>query len=183
MRIIFVILIFISLQSHGQIINASQPYRPFVVTSVQPDTAFLTSTPSGDLRNNYGDYVGFRFKTGSLPMNVTALGRWVVSGNSGSHTIKIATTTNTIVASATINTSGLGVGYNYVSITPVTLAANTFYYVVSLEVNGGDKWHDQQSATSTTAGNSLASAYQLGGTFAIGNTGQSYVPTNFKYYR
>ena len=55
------------------------------------------------------------------------LGRWVVSGNSGMHTLTIYdVAAASVIATVVINTSGATPGqYLYGSITPITLVAAT----------------------------------------------------------
>jgi hypothetical protein len=184
-RLIIVILLLASLYSEGQIINASPAYRPFITTPVQADTALLTHTPSNSTRCDYGNYVGFKFVTpvSGPPMKITALGRWVVSGNTASHTVKLVDNSNNIIASATVNTNGQPVGYLYASITPVTLSANTIYHLMSLETVNGDSWHDGHTVTHTGIVTGIVSSYQSGSSLLTWANGQSYVPTNLKYYR
>lgn len=144
---------------------------------------FLTSGAGSSLRNDYGNYVGFKFTVGASNLVVTSLGRWVVSGNSGTHTLVIRDAGNSTVATASLNTSGLSVGFNYVSITPVTLTAGAVYYCFSLESASGDQWYQDFSITSTADATVNASAYIDAGGLNTNTIGTfSYVPTNFKYH-
>lgn len=157
-------------------------------SGVAPIT-FITSSPSSSPRNNFDGGVGFGFTVGASNITVTELGRWVISGNSGSHLIKIVDAAGAIVGtgSATLNTSGLSVGYNYVSITPLVLTAGNTYYLVSDEANGGDQWNDEQPVTSTADATVIGSYYIIGtGGFnppQLAASGvRAYVPVNFKYH-
>lgn len=144
---------------------------------------FITDDPVGATpQNNYGDYIGFGFTVGASDIVVTSIGRWVISGNSGTHTLKIVNGSNVTMATASLNTSGLSVGYNYASCTPTTLTAGTTYYVFSLESNGGDQWYNYQNHT-TTADGTIIGAYYIAGaiTLAAGGT-FVYGPVNFKYH-
>lgn len=58
MRIIFVILFFISLKSHGQIINASQPYRPQVASCSYLLDQYSGAAAAYSLRKLDCDYSG-----------------------------------------------------------------------------------------------------------------------------
>jgi hypothetical protein len=145
-----------------------------------PVTAFITSNPSTmTARNDVSLNVGFELTVGSTGITVTQLGRWVISGNSGTHTLAIYDNSCNLVVSTTINTSGLSVGYNYVSITPTVLSASAVYYVFSSETNGGDQWYDLEAYT-TTGDGTIKQSYGTCNT--AGTLTNSYVPVNFKYY-
>jgi hypothetical protein len=58
--------------------NASAASKPWV-TAIKPST---------NVRSDYTGWVGMRIQTGESSVWVTRLGRWVLSGNSCSHTVK-----------------------------------------------------------------------------------------------
>jgi hypothetical protein len=67
---------------------------------------------------------------------------------------------------------------------PVTLSANTAYYVVTQETSGGDSWYDYNSWVQTTSAANMTSAvYSIGSSsyVTLGSPGQSYGPVDFKY--
>jgi len=138
----------------------------------------------GTLRNNWNGWIGFYFQVGATPLVVTELGRWVVSGNTGSHTVQLFSSNGTPVSggSVTVNTSGQTPGefaYSPLS-SPLTLAANTTYAVMSQEVNGGDQWYDYantQIALSPEASGAFA-VWAPPFTGAVGGSGRSYGPVN-----
>ncbi|MFA7345158.1 MAG: DUF4082 domain-containing protein, partial [Terrimicrobiaceae bacterium] len=107
-------------------------------------TAYVTGQTLGVLRNDLSAWVGFKFTVGSSAITVNQLGRWVVSGNSGTHAVRLARVSDgAVLGSVSIATSGAPVGFKYATLaTPVTLAANTAYYVMSQETSGGDQWYD-----------------------------------------
>jgi hypothetical protein len=119
-------------------------------------TSFVTKQTLGTLRNNFTGGVGYKFTVGASPVTVTQLGRWVVAGNSGAHTLTLVRQPdNAPLATVSVTTSGATAGtFKYVALgSPVTLAANTSYYFVSTETNGADRWYDDNStlATNTVA--------------------------------
>ena len=62
--------------------------RKYVGASAVVD--FVTAvSPSSTLRNDYTGWAGLRFTVGPAPVTVTELGRWVLSGNSQDHTVKV----------------------------------------------------------------------------------------------
>lgn len=158
-----------------------------------PESVIFHSTEgtSGNLRNDSSDFVGFKVTTGNSPVYVTHLGRWIISGNSGTHTLKVINGAGTVITSGSLNTSGQTAGgYAYISVTTGTLLANTDYYFFSQEVNGGDQWNDISVVNSWTYSNthfvtdSVHAAYMGGSSIylAAGQVGKVYVPLNFKYY-
>lgn len=83
-------------------------------------------------------------------MNVARLGRWVVRGNSQTHTVKISQVVGSSLqdvtnGSVTIDTSTATPDqFAWVSLTnPVTLTAGGLYCVLSSETNGDDQWYFQ----------------------------------------
>jgi hypothetical protein len=89
----------------------------------------VTGVTTSTLRNDYSGWVGLRFTVGQYPLRVSELGRWVVSGNSSNHTVKIVTANGYDVpgASVTVVTAGAPAGeFKYATLAaPVTLAADT----------------------------------------------------------
>lgn len=149
---------------------------------------------SSSLRNDFSGWVGTAFKVGATPLTVTALGRYVVTGSSGTHVVKLVQftgTTGTDVpwGSVTVSTAGVPVGtYAYTTLrTPITLEANGTYFLVSQEVAGGDRWYDYWNNAITLA--SVVSP--VGPTWADNNStnyivanpyaAQTYGPVNLKY--
>jgi hypothetical protein len=154
-------------------------------------TPLITSQILGTPRNNFTGSVGFRFlaPASSLP-TVTSLGRWVISGNSASHTVYLcdlgtAGTAFSIVSSVSVNTSGApAAAYLYSSVTPYVLLASHYYALLSDEVNGGDQWYDD-GGTVITLDATIGSAQVSGSNgnvpptaFGINTFGNSYVPPN-----
>ena len=145
----------------------------------------------GSLRSNFDGWVGFRFQVGAAPITVTDLGRWVLSGNSGSHTVQLFNMDGTTVpgGSVSVNTSGQTAGqFAYATLpTPVTLTPNTTYAVMSLEVNGGDQWYDYGNTAITVSSVATlpAAVYSYPSPISIvgGSSGEnkSYVPVSLRY--
>lgn len=144
-------------------------------------TAFITSDPVTFLRSDYTGELGMKFTVGASDMTVSELARWVVSGNSGTHTVRLADNTGATITSVSVNTSGQPVGYCYVSITPVVLTAGTTYYLLSDELFSGDEWHEEGTVTETAAGTVNASVIRVGASYFDITSGFSYITVNFKY--
>lgn len=158
------------------------------VQNVATSTAFVDSTTLGTARNDFSGWVGFKMTVGANPITVTSLGRWVASGNTQAHTVKIVQVSNgadVAGASASVATGNLPQGqYGFVTLgSPVTLAANTSYYVVSQEFGGGDTWYNSDTSAITAADGVMNNAVYLNGGswFNTGVQNRMFVPVNFKY--
>ena len=122
-------------------------------------TSFVIDPPPifASVRNNYSGLVGMEIMVGSSPIVVTQLGRIVATTNSGVHEVKIVRPVTTPVTgvpvagidvvSANVTTvaqvSQANVGtFAWTPLPqPVTLQANTIYFIVSSEIDGGDLWY------------------------------------------
>ena len=145
----------------------------------------LTTASPGTIRNNFTGNVGMRYTTSTVPYNVSAVGRYFVSGNSGSHTVGIYRSSDgSLIASCVVAMAGGSVdslGFKYCSLsTPAVLAASTSYYVATSETSGGDSWSDDNSSVSPSSGTINNSIYQYGGTWIAGPGGGSYGPVNLR---
>jgi hypothetical protein len=85
---------------------------------------------------------------------VTALGRIFASSNRGTHPVKLVNAsdgTDVMDGSVTISMVGGTLDeFNYASLaTPVTLAGDTSYYLVSFEESDGDGWYDNNTRVTT----------------------------------
>jgi hypothetical protein len=167
--------------------NKAQFDNLTIISISQVNGSFVTNVTPGTLRNNYGDYVGMKISVGSNPIVVTQLGRYFAAGNSGTHAVKIVNArNNTDLASVPVN-MGSGsvdaVGFKYAPLaSPVTLAANTSYYIVSLETSGGDSWYDLNTTVNTTNAAVVNNAiYHSGSSWiTVANANNTYGPVNFK---
>jgi hypothetical protein len=152
-------------------------------------TAFIRSGPAAGavLRNDYSGFVGTQFTVGGTPLQVSQLGRWVVSGNTGTHTIKLVQNNFIDVpgASVSLNLTSEPAGqYAYAALaSPVTLSANTSYYLVTQESAGGDQWYDYSTVTTDPAGTLAGPAFQQsnGAYSTLGVASSSFGPPNFLF--
>lgn len=152
-------------------------------------TSFVTGkTLSINARNNSGLSLGMKFTVGSSSITVKQLGRYYKSGNSGTHTLQIVKASDkSVVATVNIDMSqgsADSLGFKYAQLTtPVTLSANTAYYLTSGETSGGDQWYDYDTVLATTNAATVNSAeyYDTVNWQAAGSTNNCYVPMNFIY--
>lgn len=143
------------------------------------------------LRNDYSGWVGARFAVGTSPIWVNELGRWVVSGNSGQHAVRLVNADGTDVpgGSVTVNTAGALTGqFKYAPLpAPVVLLANTTYFIFTQEVQGGDLWHGPACELTAASGitfTALASVPNNSTAVTAGSTSiRSYGPVNFRFGR
>jgi hypothetical protein len=126
-------------------------------------------------------------KVGNSAITVTSVGRMVAPGNSQTHSLKIVNASNsTDMVSTTLNLQGLSSGsYAYATLaSPVTLSANSTYYILSQEVWGSDQWYDNDTTVTTTQAGTVTSAVYCTTTLPYIITSTSnheYVPVNFTY--
>lgn len=158
-------------------------------TTRAADTAFITSRQLGTVRNDYTGWFGMNITVGSQPITVRSIGRIFLAGNNGSHTVKIVRASDNVdIASVSVSMPGGTNGvFKYANLTtPVTLQANTAYYVASQELQGGDMWCDDETTTvtSTSVGTVNGRVYNIDGTTwgTVGSVpGKVFVPVDFLY--
>ena len=154
-----------------------------------PPVSFVTGQTLSSLRNDLSGWGGMKITVGAAPLMIYELGRWVVSGNTAAHAVKIVTAdTNLDIAGASVSvaTAGAQAGFKYGTLaSPVTLAANTAYYILSSETNLGDQWCNQD--TTLTYNSSVATlnnaVYSFGGSSFINQSTVygSFGPVDFRY--
>jgi hypothetical protein len=156
------------------------------VDAVTGSTALTTGVAyDGGLSSNT-TWAGATIKVGSSNLTVTALGRMMLAGNSGTHTLILAGPTGQAITSVTVSMAGGVVGqFHYATLSnPVVLLANKTYYLVSQETSGGDQYAWGSVVTTTSAamvtgaaGGSPSTGFGLA--FAI--PGVEYGPVDLKY--
>ena len=149
-------------------------------------TGFALNSPT--LRNNFSGWVGMKLTVGATPLTVTALGRIFLTGNTGTHTVKLVQASNGVdVAggSVSIAMAGGSAGqFRYVSLgSPIILQANTAYYLVTQELSGGDAWYDYGTIAATSVATVNNSVWLSSGSTwnPVSGSNSSYVPPNFQY--
>jgi hypothetical protein len=145
----------------------------------------ISSVTTGLLRDDFGGLVGFQFQA-QHNMTVTALGRYIVSGNSGTHLLYLKDDSCTTLATVNLNSSGRTVGeFAFTNLsTAISLTGGNTYYVMSTEVNGGDYWYDDGTTYSFTYPSdfsSESSAFDSTGCSLHTSGTHSYGPVSFLY--
>jgi hypothetical protein len=152
--------------------------------------SYVTGKTLGTPRNSYNGFAGMKITVGANPVTVTALGRLEVSGNTGTHTVKLVNAvggTDVTGGSVSVTMSGETAGdFTYATLSsPVVLAAGSSYYLVSQETFGGDQYYGAEDTTVTTT----AVATEVSGVYGAGggawsfngDAGQTYGPVDFQY--
>ncbi|MBV9744112.1 MAG: Ig-like domain-containing protein, partial [Acidobacteriia bacterium] len=125
------------------------------LTVVASGMHFISAPPTtGTPRSNFGGWVGMSVTVGSSPITVVNLGRYVLSGNTQTHTVKIvdASKGNDLQGASTSINTALGTAGQFAYgalVAPVTLNANATYYILSQETAGGDQWYDSDTTAQT----------------------------------
>jgi RHS repeat-associated protein len=126
-------------------------------------------------------------QVGPSPVTISELGRWKLSGNSRWNTVKIVQQNNMDLPEAwvTVNMANGAVGtFVYAALpAPITLAANTSYYLVTSVTMQGDTWYDLNQKVTSTGGVSVGPtvwAPEVGGYSLYGAGGTSFGPVGLK---
>ena len=140
--------------------------------------AQVKTVSAGTPRNDATVFAGESITVGSSAITVSAIGRTQLVGNGGIHTLKIVTASSGAdVAGTTVtldlaSASKADYGFAYTQLaSPVTLAANTTYYVVSQETNGGDQWLDGDTTVGVSSDAVVNGCiYSSGGSWTLSYT-------------
>jgi hypothetical protein len=172
--------------SSGRVTTSS----PVTIT-VNPTTttSFVTGVALGAVRNDFDGWLGMKFTVGSSPITVTALGRFSLSGNAGTHPMKLVDAlSGADVPNGSVSVSLAGAivdQFKYGTLTsPITLSANKSYFLVSRETWGGDDWAVESTAVTTTGKATCDGAILNDSGFwnLRPFSGRTFVPVDFKYY-
>ncbi len=150
--------------------------------------AFITGKTLGTSRNDASGWYGMSITVGAQPITVHTLGRLFVTGNTATHTVKIIRASDSAdLGSVSLSmTGGTNGQFKYANLaTPVTLAANTTYYIASEETASGDSWYDSNTSVTSSAlaavNGRVSSADGTTWSTAGATAGQVYVPLDFKF--
>ena len=144
--------------------------------------SLVTGLLPGTLRNNFTGQVGMEFTTGAASLQVSSLGREYVNGNSQTHTLSLyRASDHALLGSTTIDMSSGSadaLGFKYASLSsPITLAANATYFLMSSETSGGDQWYDLDSTVFLGTGASVNGPVWT----SDGTTFTAYTPRTTSY--
>lgn len=142
----------------------------------------LTTNPVGEAD------VGFKF-TLNETVTITALGRWIVDGNSQTHTLRVTEFNGVAfvtIASVDLDASGKTAGaFAYANLaTPLVLEAGD-YWITSEEHEDGDQFYrgnagaGETTVTTSSIGSVLGSDF--GFTTFLAEAGLTHGPVSFKY--
>lgn len=153
-------------------------------------TNWITSVGlDSSLRDDFTGILGTRFWA-SNNVTVVSLGRWIYSGNSTLHTLKLYDASSNLLASAQLNASGLTTNqFAYATCSPQpVLTVGNLYWLLSTETNlNGDYWGNAPTnlASSSVAVSAGPGYYDYTSSTFISAGGAStnlYIPVNFQYH-
>lgn len=168
----------VSKTASGIIVPSQAEGMPFL-------TGFALNAPV--LRNNFTGWVGMKMTTGKDSLHVKSIGRICVTGNSGSHRLKLVRAASGLDVPeglAVVTMAGCTPGqFAYAPLAePVLLAPQTSYYVLTEETLGSDRWYDFGSIKTTSEATVNGAVYQYNGSWYVANApNTSYSPPNFTY--
>jgi hypothetical protein len=143
------------------------------------------------VRDDFDGWLGLKFTVGPNPITVTALGRFSLSGNAGTHTVKLvdaAGGASVPNGSVSISLAGTIVGqFQYGNLAaPIILSARTSYFLnLAANHRKGDDWAVETTAVTTTDAASCDGAIlnnSAGFQSLRPPSGTTFVPVDFKYY-
>jgi hypothetical protein len=168
--------------------------KVFGLSAFSVDNPVVTGETLMDPRNDFTGWVGMVIVPQGTDRNVTAIGRYCLAGNTGSHDLKIVDANGVDVP----NTKGVvelfGKTPNQFVYAALdqgpALKANLKYYVLSYETSGGDQFYDFTTTVSLSSDNFFAvSSAVFGDPTAMtpipytetGGPNQSYGPVDIHY--
>jgi hypothetical protein len=153
---------------------------------MNPNEDFVTSFVVGTSANTFSGWAGMEFTISTNSLSVFAVGRVHAPGDVQKHTVKIIEKATLFdVASVLLDSAGGTDGQMQTAAltSPVTLNANTTYYIVSQEMAGSDNLYLDDSTIQTTGAATVAHAISGDGvTFFPGIPGNHcFGPLTFQY--
>jgi hypothetical protein len=156
---------------------------------------FVKQKVNGSVHNDFPaipgsqGFLGMIVQVGPANLIVSSLGRYIVSGNSTAHLVKIVDqATNQDLGSAMVQTSGQTPDtFAYTNLaTPITLLANHVYFIASQETSVGDSWFSSDTHVDTEPDAVVTSAVFNDPTtdnvfHEAGLPGSCFGPVDFKY--
>ena len=147
---------------------------------------FLKPAMLGTPANAASGFYGMAIVVGGVDLEVQTLGRIVIPGNTGIHTLKIVDSQGVDVPNAfvSVNMAGGTPGvFQYAPLPPsVKLSAGATYFIVSQEILGQDQFYNHDGTVTTTNAATLISAVRGGPPyFQDSSLNKPYGLVNFQY--
>ena len=149
-------------------------------------TGEALGTPTGGA----GGWFGYSFTVGNAPLTVYDLGRWVVAGDTGTHTVALVdpepAVGGQVLGTASINTNGRPSGqFAYAAMSgSVVLAAESFLLPPRRRAGRRGSASTAMTPTLTPTSDITINSSEYAtkfGTFSAGTAGDSYGPVNSRY--
>ena len=150
---------------------------------------FVQSVSGGTMRTNGGVWSGFQGRVISQDISVTAVARWIFSGNNALHGITLVDALGNLLGQEALNAAAEPAGgFAWVTLpTPVHLTAWSTFYLMSQEPGGAaEGWLNDDLSFSTTADAAVLNSVQTTNSNGVGiptiiHPVAMFVPVNFQY--
>lgn len=145
---------------------------------------FVSSFTPDNTRSDFTGWVGYSFVVGGADVTLNGLGRWKLTGNTGTREVKITNLSGAEIVAATVDLDDFAAGeWASASVTPVTLAAGVTYSIQSLETAGGATWHNVSTFAVDAVAGTIRARYASNGSQTWANVdyiaNYMYVPQTF----
>jgi len=154
---------------------------------------FIKDQTLGTVRKDTS-FFGMTIVVGPDTLRVVTLGRWFITGNTGTHRIKLVDADDPTGQLGLVTVSMVGAEegfYKYGSLVPnVPLIPGHRYHIVSEELNPGDEFYDQDTTVRYDEPNTVTPAIVESGVQSdnpglynpVGGPEHSFGPVNFEYF-
>lgn len=150
---------------------------------------FVQSVSGGTMRTDGGFWPGFQGQVISQDLLVTAMARWIFSGNAAVHSVNLldglGNLLGQIAMNAQVEPPG---GFVWITLnTPARLPAWSTFFVLSDEPGGAaEGWLNDDLAFTTTADAAIINSVQTSNQNGVGvptvvHPAAMFVPVNFQY--
>lgn len=149
---------------------------------------FVQSATGGTVRTDGGIWAGFKGVVGWQDLLVSALARWVYSGNSVIHSINILDALGNLLGEVALNAEVEPVGFAFVNLnTSVLLPAGSTFFILSQEPGGAAEiWTNDNLNFVTTEDATVTYSVSTTDTNGVGvptlvTPKAMFVPVSFQY--
>lgn len=150
---------------------------------------FVQSATGGTIRTDGGVWAGFKGVVGWQDLLISALARWIYTGNNAIHSINLLDGLGNLLGDVALNAEvEPGGSFAYVNLnTPIRLSAGSIFFVVSQEPGGAvEGWTNDNLDFTTTADAAVTYSVSTTDTNGVGIPTQvtpkaMFVPVNFQY--
>lgn len=150
--------------------------------------SYISTFTAGNARRDFTGFLGMRIIP-QTSISVTHLGHIFITGNTGSHRVKIHNNTTGQDVGGTVTVSMAGGShnqFNFVALpAPVTLTPGEEYFILGEESTASaDQWYNNNSTVTvqSSAATCIGSVYWNGSSYTRnGGANMPYITANFRY--